>query len=126
MSALPAAFGLPENSKKGYFPHLFHTLQNQEYSCPLPDANFYAPNSMSIDERKDFFKWYEENKRDYVFNFNPLKTRQNLAEISRNELCHPLHNQKKKKIPVFFLLSITIVYNKLFKQITQNVVILQN
>ena len=26
---------------------------------------------------------------------NPLKTRQNLAEISRNELCHPLHNQKK-------------------------------
>ena len=55
---------------------------------------------------------------------NPLKTRQNLAEISRNELCHPLHNQKK--IPVFFLLSITIVYNKLFKQITQNVVILQN
>ena len=55
---------------------------------------------------------------------NPLKTRQNLAEISRNELCYPLHNQKK--IPVFFLLSITIVNNKLFKQITQNVVILQN
>ena len=27
-----------------------------------------------------------------IYKFNPLKTRQNLAEISRNELCHPLHN----------------------------------
>ena len=26
---------------------------------------------------------------------NPLNTRQNLAEISRNELFHPLHNQQK-------------------------------
>ena len=26
---------------------------------------------------------------------NPLKTKQNLAEISRNELRYPLHNQKK-------------------------------
>ena len=54
LSALPAAFGLPENSIKDYFPHLLNTLQNQEYAGPLPDANFYAPNSMSIDERKDF------------------------------------------------------------------------
>ena len=51
-------------------------------------------------------------------------TMQTLAEISRKELRHPLHNQKKK-LSLFFLLSITIDYNKLFKQITQNVVILQ-
>ena len=30
-----------------------------------------------------------------IHEFNPLTTRQNLAEISRNQLCHPLHNQKK-------------------------------
>ena len=46
---------------------------------------------------------------------NPLKTRQNLAEISRNDLCHPLHNQNKK-YPCFFFcrlqLFITNYLNK--------------
>ena len=46
---------------------------------------------------------------------NPLKTRQNLAEISRNELCYPLHNQKKKYRCFFFCrlqLFITNYLNK--------------
>ena len=34
--------------------------------------------------------------RQSLQHVNPLKTRQNLAEISRNELCHSLHNQKRK------------------------------
>jgi len=33
---------------------------------------------------------------------------------------------KKKKIPVFFLLSFAIVYKKLFKQITKKFGILKN
>ena len=39
----------------------------------------------------------DSNWLGVIFPINPLKTRQNLAEISKNELCHPLHNQKKKK-----------------------------
>ena len=42
-----------------------------------------------------------ENLNLKLIAINPLKTRQNLAEMSRNELCHPLHNQKKK-YPCFF------------------------
>ena len=39
---------------------------------------------------------YTKDTMESKFNcINPLKTRQNLAEISRNELCQPLHNQKK-------------------------------
>ena len=35
---------------------------------------------------------------DWLGIINPLKTRQNLAEISRNELCHPLHNKKNTRV----------------------------
>ena len=34
------------------------------------------------------------NLASYSHSLNPFKTRQNLAEISRNELCQPLDNQK--------------------------------
>ena len=36
LSNFPAAFGLQES--KGYFPHLFNTEENWDYSGDLPDA----------------------------------------------------------------------------------------
>ena len=54
-SKLPATFGLPESSKKGYFPHLFNTVQNQDYVGVMPDSFFYSPNTMSEIEREKFF-----------------------------------------------------------------------
>ena len=64
--------------------------------------------TMMLDNIKDGYIYI------YIF-LNPLKTRQNLAEILRNELCHPLHNQKEK-YPCFFFcrlqLFITYYLNK--------------
>ena len=50
--------------------------------------------------------WFSKNL--FLIFFNPLKTRQNLAEISRNELCHPLHNQKKNTSFFFCRLQLFI------------------
>lgn len=70
LSALPAAFGLPPSTKKGYFPHLFNTIENQDYNGELPDVKFYAPDSMIEKERNNFFNWYNEQKKlNYQFIF---------------------------------------------------------
>jgi G:T-mismatch repair DNA endonuclease (very short patch repair protein) len=67
LSDFPGMFGLTE-TKKGFFPHLFNTLANQNYIGPYPDVNYYEPNRMSIKKREEFFKWYESVK-DQPFDF---------------------------------------------------------
>lgn len=41
LSALPKVFGLGVNFKKGYFPHLFNTRENEKYLSLLPKMKFY-------------------------------------------------------------------------------------
>ena len=45
LSKLPEAFGLEELTK-GFFPHLWNTLENQNYVGAIPDASFYGPDQM--------------------------------------------------------------------------------
>ena len=69
LSAFPKTFGLTE-LKKGYFPHLFNTPANQDYVGPIPDKEFYMPESMSVSSHKDFEKWHDkESAEDAVFDF---------------------------------------------------------
>ncbi|KAJ8956141.1 hypothetical protein NQ317_014054 [Molorchus minor] len=49
---------------KGYFPHLFNTLENTKYVGPLPAVKYYDPDNMKEDARKKFLRWYEEHKND--------------------------------------------------------------
>ncbi|XP_035228066.1 uncharacterized protein LOC118200234 [Stegodyphus dumicola] len=67
LAKLPGCFGLTE-LKKGYFPHLFNSRENQSYVGPLPEARYYSPDTMSTPARKAFLSWHEEHKGD-VFNF---------------------------------------------------------
>nr|XP_042912255.1 uncharacterized protein LOC122272524 [Parasteatoda tepidariorum] len=67
LAKLPSTFGLDE-LKKGYFPHLFNTVGNQSYVGPVPDKQFYSPDSMSSSARAEFNQWYNQEK-DKVFNF---------------------------------------------------------
>ena len=50
LSAFPATFGLTE-LRKGFFPNLFKTLENQDYEGPMPDARFYDPDGMSAKKK---------------------------------------------------------------------------
>ena len=65
LSAFPATFGLTE-LRKGFFPHLFNTLDNQDYEGPMPDARFYDPDGVSAKNKADFERWYAEQVRDDV------------------------------------------------------------
>lgn len=61
LAKLPKSFGFTEK-KKGFFPHFFNTLENQNAVLPhLPDIKFYDPDSMSGERREEFLKWYNEN-----------------------------------------------------------------
>lgn len=57
LSKLPKAFDLRE-LKKGYFPHLMNTPDNQNYVGEFPPADLYDPDGMKAEGREDFFKWH--------------------------------------------------------------------
>ena len=61
LSAFTKTFGFDEDDmdlKKGFFPHFFNTVDNQEYVGPLPDRSHYGPHTMSKDRYKEFDRWY--------------------------------------------------------------------
>ena len=68
LAKLPKSFGLFER-KKGFFPHLFNTQENQNIVLSgLPDCKFYGLDDMNPMKRAEFLNWYAENK-DKEFNF---------------------------------------------------------
>ncbi|XP_054259393.1 uncharacterized protein LOC128984131 [Macrosteles quadrilineatus] len=66
LAALPKAFDLPPEKKKGYFPHLFNTLKNQNYVGSMPPKEFYCPESMFEKSYKDFENWYNDQVANQV------------------------------------------------------------
>lgn len=70
LSVLPKALDLPPEKKKGYFPHLFNTLANQNYVGPMPPSHYYCPDSMFDKNFQDFHKWYNDQVCSrYTFDF---------------------------------------------------------
>ncbi|CAL1281744.1 unnamed protein product [Larinioides sclopetarius] len=61
LSKIPGCFGLTE-LKKGYFPHLFNSEENQSYVGPYPDMKYYNPDAISSDARAEFLKWHKDQK----------------------------------------------------------------
>ncbi|XP_054272493.1 uncharacterized protein LOC128992778 [Macrosteles quadrilineatus] len=66
LASLPKAFDLPPEKKKGYFPHLFNTLENQNYVGPMPAKEFYCPESMFEKSHEDFENWYNDQVANHV------------------------------------------------------------
>jgi hypothetical protein len=58
LAKIPDAFGLKE-LRKGYFPHLFNTRDNQTYVGPYPDLHYYGYDYMSASERKKLAEWHK-------------------------------------------------------------------
>ena len=57
LSSFPATFGIRELSK-GFFPHLFNTLENQSYRGPMPEVRYYDPDGMSPKKKEEFMRWH--------------------------------------------------------------------
>lgn len=64
LATLPKAFDLGTELRKGYFPHLFNTLENSNYAGPMPNISYYSPDNMKDDARCKFLEWYEKHKLD--------------------------------------------------------------
>lgn len=48
----------------GYFPYLFNTAANINYTGPLPEADRYCPTGFKTKKARDaFFKWYHDKKQ---------------------------------------------------------------
>ncbi|XP_032690647.1 LOW QUALITY PROTEIN: uncharacterized protein LOC116853627 [Odontomachus brunneus] len=81
LSTLPKAFGLKDSVAKGVFPQLFNTIENQNYIGPLPDIDYYSPDTMKSDEREQFLTWHAEmTGKNAVFNFQ-----QEIVRYCRND-----------------------------------------
>lgn len=60
-------------TKKGYFPYLFNTKENQKYIGKIPDIKYFNVNGLSNDKNDphnihDFNNWYEMQKNS-VYDF---------------------------------------------------------
>ena len=69
LASFPASFNLTELNK-GFFPHLFNTPDNQQYVGRIPDLEFYDPDGMMEEKKKELLQWHTEQvRRNVSFNF---------------------------------------------------------
>ncbi|KAF4517302.1 hypothetical protein B566_EDAN008636 [Ephemera danica] len=70
LKQLPATFDMPSDVNKGYFPHFFNTVQNQNYVGYIPDARYYGAEDMTAKDHDKFMEWHAQRvQEDYLFNF---------------------------------------------------------
>ncbi len=81
LSSFPKAFGLTEQ-KKGFFPHLFNTRENQNYVGPLPARDYYDPDGMSHERKTEFEAWYAEQLAED----NPFDFQQELLDYCKSDV----------------------------------------
>ena len=65
---LPKMLGLGD-LKKGDFPHMFNTPENQNYIGPIPDIKYYGVENKSVKEAAEFRTWYAEQLHITDWNF---------------------------------------------------------
>ena len=69
LADFPKTFGMNELCK-GYFPHMFNTIANQNYVGPMPEKHHYCHDNMKPEDREKFLTWYDEQiENNYVFDF---------------------------------------------------------
>ncbi|XP_065203901.1 uncharacterized protein LOC135833993 [Planococcus citri] len=82
LAALPDMFGI-EDAEKGYFPHYFNTLPNQNYCGSIPEAKYYGMDEMGLKERKKFEEWYNDQKsKNVTFNFQEEIRKYCIADVN--------------------------------------------
>ena len=70
LASFASTFTLSE-LKKGFFPHLFNTPDNQQYVGRIPDLEFYDPESMMPEKKEELVKWHSEQvRRNVTFHFH--------------------------------------------------------
>ena len=69
LASFPSTFNLTE-LKKGFFPHVFNTPDNQHYVGRIPDLGFYDPDGMMPKKKEGLTRWHSDQvRRNVSFNF---------------------------------------------------------
>ena len=83
LANLPKIFGL-EELHKGYFPHLFSTPENQEYSGEVPAISYYDPDGMKPDRKNAFEEWW---RKQMTFDFQADLERYCVSDVDILRRC---------------------------------------
>ena len=59
LASFPTIFGIEELCK-GFFPHKFNTIENQDYEGPMPPRDTYDPDGMSAKNKAGLERWYDK------------------------------------------------------------------
>ena len=81
LSQFPKTFGLTE-LKKGFFPLLFYRPENQDYVGPIPNKDWFMPESMKVEMLNEFIKWHNLQ----VENHTPCDFQQELIEYCESDV----------------------------------------
>ena len=65
LASFASTFNLSE-LKKGFFPHLFNTPDNQNYEGRVPDIEFYDPDGMMPNKKEELLHWHADQVRRNV------------------------------------------------------------
>ena len=69
LASFSSTFNISE-LKKGFFPHLFNIPAHQNYVGRIPDIEFYDPDSMMVEKKKELQQWHSDQvRRNVVFDF---------------------------------------------------------
>lgn len=112
LAQLPKMMGLNEDEyKKGFFPYLFNTPDNQNYIGPLPAQHYFDPDMMGEKKRKEFLKWHSEYAEEigdgYDFHKELVEYCQSDVKIL-SETIKAYVTQQMKRYPLNPLSQITI------------------
>ncbi|XP_031635355.1 uncharacterized protein LOC116348474 [Contarinia nasturtii] len=53
-------------SSKGHYPHYFNTAENFNYVGPIPNIEYYDPDSMKPKDKQKFIEWYNEESANNI------------------------------------------------------------
>ena len=54
------------STTKGTFPFLLNTAENQNYNSAFPEKKYFAIDTMTSQQRKEFDIWYENKAQKYI------------------------------------------------------------
>ena len=81
LSSFPSTFNLNE-LKKGFFPHGFNLLSNQDYVGPIPALQYFDPDGMSPKMKTELEQWHADQvRRGVQYDFQ-----QELEEYCRSDV----------------------------------------
>ena len=81
LASFPSTFNLTE-LKKGFFPHLFNTLDHQQYVGRIPDLEFYDPEGMMAKKKEELTRWHADQVRRNV----PFHFQQEMIEYCKSDV----------------------------------------